>query len=1040
MKGQGTTMKSIILVFIMLVLFIIVMVTVFFSGQRQFFLNLKEAEILKTKNEFYLQNRSLGMTWFVSAVQTVFRAADESVNSNDAYWYRTNPKLAAEQRLPQADQCSTRNPRICLPQNPHVSAYLLGFMQSYLSVVSSDFDAGSVKLRVSNIKLDARPRNFWPAYDRVTALVVQDMVSRLSDTKVVATTRSDNAIFTEFRKMVGAGWRVVSLATAFRQEVDKDMHNYPDSTGDRNTNYNYVTYLEEKETYLDGKTKEIADWLRPSVVSQFTVGEMNAYVGTANEDGILLPKTGLIFFYDLRAVFSEGFAAAPAPGQPAPVPAPPGTPPGGCASLSYSSEITNAITGKGAWSFGYVGPVCPPWLSCVTFTNEEIKTTVASIIQQESNWDPNALSFAGAVGLMQIHPPSHPQCGTAEQLREPARNINCGVNFLYDLFNKYSTKGDKENVQRLAIAAYNGGAATIDEALRIARSRSLPETWESINNRDIMLEAVRKFGLGDRKADEIMAYVPGVARCFSYYGAAQPPFAITFVGGATAGQNYVDARRESDHDIDTLVMHTCEGSYQNCINEVRSSRERKGAHYVVSRSGEIAQVVLDEDVAFHAGDLSTNQRSIGIEHEGFSGRSDTWTPQMMQASAQLSAWLAAKYRIPADRAHVIGHSEVPGCPSGTGGGSSCHTDPGRYFDWEQYLRLMGSPALPVPAAPRVPGLSLALPASVSSPPYYYHDEPGNRFGKRPFTLPVSAKDYLIPLNCADHPAGMQFSWLTEKDFICKDGEVHSCDRDMQGLEAANKKSHQSELGTKPDRYQCITSGCAELPCSPTFCREHDDGINARDELGEQCCEQWAWRDGLQQPTWLGKTVLRGRTERDDACAGRAYCFGDWHADKDRGEVCDYRKRCDPDTITKDEAGEAGCSFYCDGPGHKWDCNLDTASTCAVDARSDAAVNSAYTGRSCQYDCGPGKRTYDSHGEFCISEPDCIANYRKCFSESGCVAAMPLCGGALVGDTKKIQCPTNCRVECEPLNPTICLNVCDSYEKEVACSCSGWGGC
>ena len=58
---------------------------------------------------------------------------------------------------------------------------------------------------------------------------------------------------------------------------------------------------------------------------------------------------------------------------------------------------------------------------------------------------------------------------------------------------------------------------------------------------------------------------------------------------------------------------------------------------------------------------------------------------MYRSSARLAAYLCRRYHIPIDRQHVIGHNEVPGCPS-EGGGVGCHTDPGRWWWWSYYMK------------------------------------------------------------------------------------------------------------------------------------------------------------------------------------------------------------------------------------------------------------------------------------------------------------------------------------------------------------------
>ena len=101
----------------------------------------------------------------------------------------------------------------------------------------------------------------------------------------------------------------------------------------------------------------------------------------------------------------------------------------------------------------------------------------------------------------------------------------------------------------------------------------------------------------------------------------------------------------------------------------------------------MAQCVRTEDIAWHAGWWDTNTHSIGIEHAGYIDNPDWFTRSMYHASARLSAWCCKKYEIPIDRKHIIGHYQVPGC-SGTGGGVDCHTDPGPYWNWKMYMRLI----------------------------------------------------------------------------------------------------------------------------------------------------------------------------------------------------------------------------------------------------------------------------------------------------------------------------------------------------------------
>lgn len=150
--------------------------------------------------------------------------------------------------------------------------------------------------------------------------------------------------------------------------------------------------------------------------------------------------------------------------------------------------------------------------------------------------------------------------------------------------------------------------------------------------------------------------------------------------------NYTNSDRNR-RDIDTIVVHVVQGSYSSAVNWFANPDAGVSAHYTVSKRGNIAQSVRDEDIAYHAGHWRTNKRSIGIEHEGYVSERSSFTDDMYRASARLSAYAVKRYNIPIDRQHVIGHNQVPGCP-GPGGGASCHTDPGKYWNWDRYLRLI----------------------------------------------------------------------------------------------------------------------------------------------------------------------------------------------------------------------------------------------------------------------------------------------------------------------------------------------------------------
>jgi N-acetyl-anhydromuramyl-L-alanine amidase AmpD len=143
--------------------------------------------------------------------------------------------------------------------------------------------------------------------------------------------------------------------------------------------------------------------------------------------------------------------------------------------------------------------------------------------------------------------------------------------------------------------------------------------------------------------------------------------------------NWRRADRPADYAIDQVVIHVAEGSYPVALKVFQNPWHGAAAHYVIRKDGHIAQTIRELDVAFHAGNRDVNERSIGIEHEGFVDRPGSFTDAMYRASARLTAGICARYGIPVDRRHIVGHVEVPGAD---------HTDPGPHWDWDRYLRLV----------------------------------------------------------------------------------------------------------------------------------------------------------------------------------------------------------------------------------------------------------------------------------------------------------------------------------------------------------------
>ena len=79
---------------------------------------------------------------------------------------------------------------------------------------------------------------------------------------------------------------------------------------------------------------------------------------------------------------------------------------------------------------------------------------IHSIIKVESDYNPNAVSSKGAMGLMQLMPPTARQYGVRDAF-DPRENIKGGVKYLRDLMKLYDRNTN------LVLAAYNAGQSAV---------------------------------------------------------------------------------------------------------------------------------------------------------------------------------------------------------------------------------------------------------------------------------------------------------------------------------------------------------------------------------------------------------------------------------------------------------------------------------------------------------------------------------------------------------------------------------------------------
>lgn len=290
-------------------------------------------------------------------------------------------------------------------------------------------------------------------------------------------------------------------------------------------------------------------------------------------------------------------------------------------------------------------------------------------------------SAAGGYGVMHlVSNPTTNTLGRAAELtghteRELRTSLDANIDGAAALLKAHADSGNLSKSDRARIDAWYEPVARYSDFANPSVARLEADAVYDALQRGI---AMRTGGVsfvvpGRDVKPELGAFadVPTLRQQFEAMSDDYPPA----LWSAAHSSNYRNANRPSDYAIDRVVIHTTQGSYAGTISWFKNPSSNVSAHYVLrSSDGEVTQMVREADVAWHVG--NTNNRSIGLEHEGWVDDASWYTEAMYRSSAALTRHVCDKYGIPIDRDHIIAHSEAPG---------ATHTDPGPNWDWALYM-------------------------------------------------------------------------------------------------------------------------------------------------------------------------------------------------------------------------------------------------------------------------------------------------------------------------------------------------------------------
>lgn len=146
---------------------------------------------------------------------------------------------------------------------------------------------------------------------------------------------------------------------------------------------------------------------------------------------------------------------------------------------------------------------------------------ITAQMYQESQFDPKAVSFAGARGLMQVMPRTAKSMGF-KNLENPEVGIHAGVKYLDWVRDRFESELTFSDRMWFTLASYNAGVGHVRDARRLAAELGLnPDSWFDNTEKAMLLLSRKEYHSKARhgyvRGGEPVNYVRGIRERFNAY-------------------------------------------------------------------------------------------------------------------------------------------------------------------------------------------------------------------------------------------------------------------------------------------------------------------------------------------------------------------------------------------------------------------------------------------------------------------------------------------------------------------------------------------